>query len=384
MIEREFRLVEQTPEFQEATEALRQLEEPIVQRLEKSICESLQRILPAVRGVTLGLEESALRRSRRSKVLVDDGALTDLEFKGDGMQSLAALSLIRHYSEEGAAGRQLILLVEEPEAHLHPGAIHEIGAVLRDTAERQQIVISTHSPLLVNRFDLSSNLIVRETKARSARSVVELRDVLGVRTSDNLENADVVLVLEGSEDERALRPILSNRSSRLRHALGTGALAIEPLFGGAKLAYVLMRLNNSMCRVQTFLDWDAEGKAAAERARQEGLLAPADEMYARFPGAAESELEDLFNVGEYAESLTATLGVVMDGFSAIQRNRGKWSARMKLMFENQGRRWDDEIAAQAKSLVALAVSQTPASAVDPRADGVVAALVSSLESRLSP
>jgi len=156
--------------------------------------------------------------------------------------------------------------------------------VLRETAEKQQIVISTHSPLLVNRFDLDSNLIVQRAKARAARSVRELRAALGVRTSDNLEHAAVALIVEGPDDEQALRAVLAARSSRLRTALSDGVLAIQPLFGGAKLTYVLSQLRASLCRVQAFLDHDSAGRDAAAKARAEGLLDVADEMFARYPG----------------------------------------------------------------------------------------------------
>jgi len=246
MIVRELRVIAQTPEYEDAQETIRALQRPAIQKLERGLCESMQQILPTVREVQLEVEDDVLRRSRVARIRVDDGAVTDLAFKGDGMQSLAAFSLIRHYSEESARGRELILAVEEPEAHLHPGAIHEIAAALRATAQTQQIVVSTHSPLLVNRFDIGSNLIVQQTKARAARSVRELREALGVRTSDNLEHADVILIVEGEADRRSLVALLSARSTRLRTALSEGTLTVTSVLGGGNLAYVLRQLRDSM------------------------------------------------------------------------------------------------------------------------------------------
>lgn len=383
MILREFRELERTREYQDAQKMIRVLQRPVIEKLEQGLCRSMQQILPTVRTVQLEVEDDLLRRSRVARIHVDDGAVTDLAFKGDGMQSLAAFSLIRHYSEERAPGRELILAVEEPEAHLHPGAIHEIASVLRATAKTQQIVISTHSPLLVNRFDIGSNLIVQQARARAARSVRELREALGVRTSDNLEHADVILIVEGSEDRVSLLSVLAARSAKLRTAISEGTLAISPLFGGANLAYVLRDLRDSMCRAITFLDDDVEGKQAAAKARDEGLLESRDEFFTTYPGSQEAELEDTFAVAAYADALSTALGVEMSKFELIPRKRGKWSDRMRLLFQNQGKGWGDHVKAHAKAVVAESVAKSPDDAVDPNCDGVYDNLVAALEQRLS-
>jgi hypothetical protein len=383
MVAKELAAVARTPEYEAALETITRLEEPVVKALENALCTSMQEILPGVRTVELEVRRDVRPIGQSVEVYVDDGNRTTLEFKGDGMQSLAALSLIRHVSEETARGRALILAVEEPEAHLHPGAIHDIATVLRETSQSQQIVISTHSPLLVNRVSVGSNLIVEETKARAARSLEEVRQALGVRTSDNLQHADLILVVEGPEDERALRALLASRSPRLRAALANGVFGFRPLFGGAKLPYVLSEIQGQVFQSVVFLDNDAAGRESAKKARDEGFLDVADEVFAQFPGARESEFEDLINVATYEGNLAAALGVNMAQFPAIARNRGKWSSRMKLLCENQGKRWDDQVEGIAKRVVSEAVAASPAAAVDPRCVGVMDLLATTLESRLA-
>jgi putative ATP-dependent endonuclease of the OLD family len=65
--------------------------------------------LPAIKSVRFEIaEEQRIRALRRSaKIIVDDGTPTDLERKGDGVQSLAALALMQHASEIGAKGEKL-------------------------------------------------------------------------------------------------------------------------------------------------------------------------------------------------------------------------------------------------------------------------------------
>ena len=80
----------------------------------------------------------------------------------------------------------MILAIEEPESHLHPSAIHQLRAVLADIASKHQVIMTTHCPLFVDRTSIKSNIIVHKNKAVPAKDVKEIRDILGVRASNNL------------------------------------------------------------------------------------------------------------------------------------------------------------------------------------------------------
>ena len=217
-----------------ALKRIDELERPILDAIAGTLSTSLSELLPDVRAVRIEAQSRRmLRQPGDTRLIVDDGNPTDLALKGDGVQSLAAISLMRHYAAKTGLSEALILAVEEPEAHLHPRGVHALRAVLEEISRTQQVVITTHSPLLINRLDLASNIIVERAKARPAESVRELRAVLGVRTSDNLDGADVVLVVEGTEDKIALAAILASRSKRLRAAIESGALQLVPLMAQA-------------------------------------------------------------------------------------------------------------------------------------------------------
>ena len=116
--------------------------------------------LPAIKDVVVQITDEGRSKAltRSAEVIVDDGTATDLRYKGDGVQSLAALALMRHAAETNSSGKHLIIAVEEPESHLHPKAMHSLKSVLRELADKHQVVITTHSPLFVNR-----NSIPQET-----------------------------------------------------------------------------------------------------------------------------------------------------------------------------------------------------------------------------
>lgn len=66
-------------------------------------------------------------------------ALPRLEEQGDGVRSY--LGLVLHL----AAGNHQVLLIDEPEAFLHPPQARRLGSVLASRAQSQQAFIATHS-----------------------------------------------------------------------------------------------------------------------------------------------------------------------------------------------------------------------------------------------
>jgi hypothetical protein len=384
MVGRELRGLESSSEYQNAVAVIARLQEPILGNLSETVTAMLKTFLPEVSTVEIQIpsEErfSALRRD--SQIIVDDGTPTALEQKGDGIQSLAAVSLIQHVSEQAAGSRQLILAIEEPEAHLHPRAIHQLTAVLRDIASKQQVILTTHSPLLVNRFDIGSNIIVENSRARAAGSVKELRQVLGVRTSDNLESAELVLILEGESDRTAMRALLPVASTSIAEAMSENALAIETLLGGSNLGYKLSQLRESLCVYHAFLDKDQAGVSAAARAEAEGLLEPADRQFATCPGMTESELEDLYDPDVYKNVLLTKYNVDVSDRS-FRRAKAKWTVRVQRLFHASGQVWDDQIAVQVKSDVARVVTASPETSLHSAKRSAFDALVGALERKLT-
>lgn len=383
MLARELASAADDPAYAEAIQKLQELQEPVLERLASSITTQLQSFLPEVKGVSIEHEEEDRVLTRGVSVVVDDGVPTDLMFKGDGVQSLAALAMMQHYSRETAKAREFILAVEEPEAHLHPDAVHALKETLRETADKQQVVITTHSPLFVNRLDVRSNIIVTKNRAAPAGSVQELRDILGVQVSDNLASAEVVLVVEGEEDETALQALLAIRDGRLGDALRDGILAITPLFGAGKINYLLTQLRDSLAASHAFLDNDDAGKAAAKAALESGLLAPADITMAMCPGEKKGcEIEDLIRPDLYVEVFRSEFNVDLSAALTKQMSKGKWSARMQRLFQASGAPWNAGVEKQAKALVAARVEAQPEFAMKQQCEGVIAALADSLEVKL--
>jgi putative ATP-dependent endonuclease of OLD family len=380
LMSRELRLIEQSDEYREAVARIAQLQQPVLDRLAAVVRSTLREFLPDVREVQIAISSEdrygALRRGY--SVIVDDGTKTDLQFKGDGVQSLATVAVARLASSESSGRLSFVLAIEEPEAHLHPRAIHQLRTVLHEIAGAQQVIITTHSPLLVDRQNLANNLIVTGNRVLPARTLSQLRDVLGVRVADNLRSAAVVLVVEGENDRTALAPILTANSPALSEALRTGVLAIEVCSGVDHLSFRLSQLRDGLCRYHVFVDNDRQALAAITKARADGLLETADQTLAISPDRAESEIEDLYDPSVYREAVLNAFNVDIRS-QRFRNNQGKWSARMQACFRASGQHWDGAVSAALKAEVAAAVAVTPHNALLVPLRGPVDSLVRALE-----
>lgn len=375
--------LERKPEYKEALSAIKKLQKPILDAFSKKTTETLKAFLPEMRSVRFSVSDerryTALRQS--IDIEVDDGAVTSLEAKGDGVQSLVALGLRRHFLEESRERRTYIFAVEEPEAHLHPNAIHELRGVLRDLSKIDQVIITTHSGLLANRSPISSNIIVNRSKASPAKSLGDIRSALGIRSHDNLINAELVLLVEGDDDKLALRAILGNRSQILDSALHSGRVIIDSLDGAGSLGAKIGLYKGILCRVHCFLDDDASGRSALEKAQKAGLIDACDFNLALVGGKAESEFEDMLDEAVYANHIVDRFGV--DLRVVKPRNRkAKWSARMADAFLQAGKPFGDLEKQRIKFVTADAVAGSPEVAVVAHAEGVITSLVASLEAKL--
>ena len=229
----------------------------------------------------------------------------------------------------------MILAIEEPEAHLHSGAVHTLRALLEDISKSRQLIISTHEPALVRRDQVSCNVLVQGNKAKPASSLDEVRKVLGVQLAENLTSYDFVLLVEGPGDARLLMSYIKAREQKLYRAISSGRLGLVPLNGAANLPHQLRFYHGLVCNPIVFVDDDAEGNAALEKSRKDGLLDSGAQFCASKPGSTETELEDLLDQGIYATELCTQLGIPSLRPKSTKAIKLKWSARLeRVLLEN--------------------------------------------------
>lgn len=382
MLERELREVWENPEYVRLQAEIQRLQEPTLQRVGRAIQETVSKFVPTVRSVRAVPVPLRQQGILGVHLIVDDGTETDLAQKGDGVKSLVALSLMRSSSSSSIRKSNVILALEEPESHLHPAAVHELREVLQEIAASNQVIITTHSPVLAARANVRQNILVHGAHAKAARSLRDVREALGVRIADNLASANLVVLVEGETDRDVLLKWLPTMSPTIRESLHNGTLAIDWLGGVDKLAYRCAELKRSLCNVHCFLDNDEAARSATESAVADGRLDHREVTLATCPGMRESELEDLLRVDAYIGILNERYAIQLSE-AALTATMTKWANRVANEFRRLGKPWNARVSAECKSLVASAVVEAGLVCVRPERMDSLNSLVASLNQRLA-
>lgn len=376
MVAHELRALESDVKYKQALDTIANLQKPILQQLAKRLEAPLKEFLPSVKSVEIIANENKRRMALRQDVsiIVDDGTPTSIEHKGDGVKSLAALGLLKNVNINSEAS---ILAIEEPESHLHSGAINQVNEIIHSISAKSQVILTTHNPLFVDRVNISSNIIIADGDAKPAKTVAAIRDVLGVRASDNLSNANYVLIVEGTEDAKALSALLPVLSQKIAKAMRNNIFVIEPIGGANKLSYHLRLLKSQLCVTHTLLDNDEAGKSAFVEAEKNQLLATKNCTFINCLGMTQSEFEDIIKPSIYRDILKENFGV--DVSSTSFKGREKWSARLKKLFESSGKIYRTADESQAKFLIAEEFIKDPINSLIPEKRSSIDALVTSIE-----
>jgi len=356
MISKELSILKKDKKYQTLLSKLEKLQKPVLDRLSISLTKGVSNFLPDVKSIQLDSKERIQRFSSLSpKVIVDDGIKTSLEQKGDGIKSLMAISIIQHLTKQRAAKKNIFLAIEEPESHLHPNAIHKLRDVLDDISKQYQVIISTHSPLLVNRSDVSRNLIVNKSQVTAAHDISNIRDILGVKIADNLRTANMLILVEGEEDRQVIKKCLEELSPNIKKALEQGIFSFDVLGGGSNLSHKTSMWQNSLCDVCAFLDNDAESQKAFDIAQKNSLLDSKEVFFALVNGYKESELEDMIDLSSYQNKILDKYGVDLSKTREFRNNKQKWSVRVKKAFQGNSKRWNNKTELDIKHMVALTI-----------------------------
>lgn len=132
-------------------------------------------------------------------------------------ETLALMYLVRRLEARGG-----ILLVDEPELHLHPALQTAILDLLEADNQRAQLWLSTHSPALIAAADIDSLIAVsgsdevENSQSAWVSTEIEKTDALadlGMTPSAWLQ-ADYMMIVEGTGDQQLLSNLLPAELSR--------------------------------------------------------------------------------------------------------------------------------------------------------------------------
>ena len=198
----------------------------LISKKEEEKCKYLSEDL------TLNFQNAINNDSLSVKVKIDNNFKFDFKYKtvledkdvpgkevdilscGTGLQSMMILSILQTYIKL-KKDDDFILLIEEPEVYLHPSLQRKMISTLLKISERNQVILTTHSPIIVSKIDKDNIHCV--TKEKGVTSLVEatvenIVQELGIQVSDIL-NKQAVIFVEGKDDAR-LFSLLINKIAK--------------------------------------------------------------------------------------------------------------------------------------------------------------------------
>ena len=357
--------------------------DPTIRQLFNRVNDNLKLFIPSTHDNSFTFYHSN-RPLQDLQVFIDDGSVTPITQKGAGVQSLVAISLAQLISLSQVHDDNLLLAIEEPEAHLHPKAIHEIKKVLSDIAKYNQLIITTHSPVLVNTSNVESNIIVTNNNAHQALSLKEVRETLGVLASDNLLFADNTILVEGLSDQLILETILPSLSGKIALALREGTLVIFNCHGTSKISAFISIVKRFICRYYIVLDNDKAGQD--ERKKLVNNNPDSSRIITSFATTDmnESEIEDFIVSETYVDELIKLFGFGTRNswLSILSGSYKSWSDRLNEFAKRNGHPISDTEMIQAKTTVAKAVVDNGISAIIPSRKCVFDTLAQNIEKML--
>ncbi len=338
LVSKELHLLESNSEYLACIKKIKELQQPIISRLEGKLTSAMQTFLPKVNSVTIDsnslLSDKYLNidryKLRKIPINIDDGSLTSLDDKGDGVKSLAAISLIHSLSLENATNKTLILCIEEPESHLHPDAIHSLRNVILDLTRNSkiQVVISTHSPLLIDRDEPKQNVQIDDThRVKACKSISEIRDLLGIRITDNLDGLQRVVLVEGECDKKIISKLCAQKSQELNQQIAKGLLEFVAVGSASKMDFQIRLYNSLLIPTIIVLDSDQCGMQAKKSLVDSKLKNANEILLIKCKGMNSSEIEDLVDMKAYSDILNSRFNINIDN-PKFKKRINPWSDRI--------------------------------------------------------
>jgi predicted ATPase len=126
-----------------------------------AISERLAALFPTVKGLS---PRNISQDTKALGVQLLDGTFVGADFMSEGMLYFLAYAALPYLQPTA------MILIEEPENGLHPARIREVMQVLREVSNTTQVVLATHSPLVVNELKPEEVTVLTRDASQGTRA----------------------------------------------------------------------------------------------------------------------------------------------------------------------------------------------------------------------
>jgi predicted ATP-dependent endonuclease of OLD family len=183
-----------------------------------------------------------------------------MSVRSEGFKQFVSLILSISIETKELNKRNSLILIDEPEAHLHPSGIRDLKKELIKIGKKNYLFVSTHSPFLVDKIDKERNIIIRKnssalTEKKHIKSEDDLRDdevldiAFGINVYKDLLFPHRILV-EGASDKIILNKTFN--FLKCSYGITNGA--------GSNIVQIASKLNYDDISILVIVDDDNEGR----------------------------------------------------------------------------------------------------------------------------
>ena len=181
--------------------------------------------------------------------------------RSQGAQHFLSLILSLSLETNNKERKNELILIDEPENHLHPSGIRDLAKELLKIGENNYVFFATHSPFMIDRSQKERHYIVTKNKKaiteihriREYENIIDdevLRDAFGMDVYRDLLNPNSILV-EGSSDKIILQKTFE--------CLGYKNIGITNGHG-SNIITLANKMNYDELSIVVVLDDDKEGQ----------------------------------------------------------------------------------------------------------------------------
>lgn len=186
--------------------------------------------------------------------------------RSEGAKHFLSLILSLSLESKNNARNNELLLIDEPERHLHPSGIRDLSRELLNIGRTNYVFIATHSPFLIDRNNKKRHFIIKKNKkAVTEKKCIEehqnliddevLREAFGIEVYKDLLNPHS-LIVEGFSDK-----IIFQKAFNI---LGKSKIGITNGHG-SNIEALASKLNYENISIFVVVDDDDEGKKYKKR-----------------------------------------------------------------------------------------------------------------------
>ena len=203
--------------------------------------------LNVIGGESEGFSSTDILKSTNSSIYIDNNKQSKMPLanQGTGLQRMSLIYLIQNMIEKKLMGESdnKLLLIDEPEAFLHPEAVRALSRSLYKIGEKMPLMISTHSPILIDLSERHTSIQVFRVGEKEAIQLYksiskqfdddDIQNMKILNYIDSYVNefffADKVVIVEGDTEYIAFKHLAKLKNENLHIIRARGKSTIGTL-----------------------------------------------------------------------------------------------------------------------------------------------------------